>query len=105
MLCDYDASVPELLGDASRLLQSLLNIVRNAAQALLENPETQSPRIILRTRVGHQPALPSQSSNLGLVISVMDNGPGVPEALADKIFPPLVTGRAGGAGGGVGKGA
>jgi len=97
LLRDYDASVPELRGDASRLLQSLLNVARNAAQALTES-RAASPRIILRTRVGRPSALPSASPRLGLVVSVIDNGPGVAGELAEKIFHPLVTGRAGGTG-------
>ncbi|HEU0229073.1 MAG TPA: nitrogen regulation protein NR(II) [Burkholderiaceae bacterium] len=98
LLRDYDASVPDLRGDASRLLQSLLNIVRNAAQALVENPSAIQRCVIVRTRVGRQPAMPAHGGALGLIISVVDNGPGVPVELRDRIFHPLVTGRAQGTG-------
>ncbi len=95
---DYDASAPELRADFSQVLQALLNVGRNAAQALTEHPQTASPRLILRTRVGHQLVLPRRQVRMGLVLSVIDNGPGVPEALRDKIFHPLLTGRAQGSG-------
>lgn len=95
---DYDASAPEIRADFSRVLQALLNIGRNAGQALTENPLTDEPRLVLRTRVGHQLVLPHQQVRMGLVLSVQDNGPGVPEALRDKVFHPLLTGRARGTG-------
>ncbi len=95
---DYDASVPELNGDFSCLLQALLNIARNAAQVMTESPQGDSAHLILRTRVGRQLLLSGHQARMGLVVSVIDNGPGVPAALHDKIFHPLVTGRASGTG-------
>jgi two-component system nitrogen regulation sensor histidine kinase GlnL len=95
---DYDASMPDVVGDFARLLQALLNIARNAAQVLTESPETESPCLTLRTRIGRQLLLRDHQVRLGLVISIIDNGPGVPQALHDKIFHPLVTGRANGTG-------
>lgn len=95
---DYDASAPELEGDRARLLQALLNIARNAAQALTEGALAQTPRLILRTRIGRGLVLARRSVKMGIVVSVIDNGPGIPEALRDRIFHPLVTGRASGTG-------
>lgn len=95
---DYDASAPEIKADFSRVLQALLNIGRNAGQALTESPGADRPRLVLRTRVGHQLVLPHQQVRMGLVLSVQDNGPGVPEVLRDKVFHPLLTGRARGTG-------
>lgn len=95
---DYDASAPELVGDKERLMQAFLNMVRNAAQALDESGSTASAQITLRTRIGRQLLLASRQAKLGIVMSVIDNGPGVPAALHDKIFHPLVTGRASGTG-------
>lgn len=98
MVRDYDASVPDISGDFSRLLQALLNIVRNAAQALTEARMESTPRLVLRTRIGRQLLLAEHQAKLGIVVSVIDNGPGVPDDLRDKIFHPLVTGRASGTG-------
>lgn len=95
---DYDASLPELKGDFSRLLQAMLNIARNAAQALTEQPGVESPTLILRTRVARQVILGEHPWPLAVVVSVIDNGPGVPKELAERIFHPLVTGRANGTG-------
>lgn len=95
---DYDASIPEFRGDFSRLLQAMLNIARNAAQALTEQPGQEPPTLTLRTRVARQALLADHQAALALVVSVTDNGPGVPAGLADKIFHPLVTGRANGTG-------
>src|SRR5690606_41390510 len=55
---------------------------------------TASAQITLRTRIGRQLLLASRQAKLAIVMSVIDNGPGVPAALHDKIFHPLVTGRA-----------
>ncbi|MBV6273668.1 PAS domain-containing sensor histidine kinase [Alcaligenaceae bacterium CGII-47] len=95
---DYDASVPDITADFSCVLQVLLNLGRNAGQALTEGPVTIKPRLVLRTRVGHQLVLAHQQVRMGLIITVQDNGPGVPEALRDKVFHPLLTGRANGTG-------
>ncbi|MGB3289304.1 MAG: nitrogen regulation protein NR(II) [Burkholderiaceae bacterium] len=98
LIRDYDASVPDLNGDVERLLQALLNMARNAAQALSESPSEQHPRLVLRTRIGRRLMLAAGQARLGVIVSVIDNGPGVPAHLHDKIFHPLVTGRASGTG-------
>lgn len=95
---DYDASVPDMRADRDQLLQALLNVARNGAQALVEGPGRASPVLRLSTRILHQPLLAAGQHRMGLRIAVADNGPGVPEALRDKLFHPLVTGRAQGTG-------
>jgi len=95
---DYDASLPELPGDFARLLQAVLNIARNAAQALTETPGLSRPELTLRTRVMRQALLAEHQVALAVVLSFIDNGPGVPPEILDKVFHPLVTGRAEGSG-------
>lgn len=95
---DYDASVPDLAGDRERLVQALLNVARNGAQSLIEARTISAPALILRTRIGRHIVLASRPVRMGVIVSVIDNGPGVPERLHDKIFHPLVTGRASGTG-------
>lgn len=99
ILEDYDPSLPPTLGDADQLLQVLLNLLKNAAQAA--GPEGKSGTIRLhsfydqalrlRPRSGPGRALPLQ-------VEVIDDGPGIPAEIADQIFEPFVSGRENGTG-------
>lgn len=93
ILRDYDPSLPEILADPDLLIQALLNIVRNAAQALGE-----SGNITLRTRPLRQFTIGHKRHKLVLQVQIIDNGPGIPKEMQETIFFPLVTGRAEGTG-------
>lgn len=95
---DYDISIPEFRGDGVQLIQALLNIVQNAAQALSLRIAQGDAEIILRTRVARQVTLGRQRYRLALELHVIDNGSGVPDAIKERIFYPLVSGRDGGSG-------
>jgi two-component system, NtrC family, nitrogen regulation sensor histidine kinase GlnL len=95
---DYDTSIPEFRGDREQLIQALLNIVRNATEALAEQIAAGSARLVLRTRIARQVTIGKQRFRLALELHVQDNGPGVPESIRDRIFHPLVSGREGGSG-------
>jgi two-component system nitrogen regulation sensor histidine kinase GlnL len=95
---DYDTSIPEFRGDREQLIQAVLNIVRNATEALAEQIAAGSARLVLRTRIARQVTIGKQRYRLALELHVQDNGPGVPEAIRDRIFHPLVSGREGGSG-------
>jgi two-component system nitrogen regulation sensor histidine kinase GlnL len=95
---DYDASVPEFRGDKEQLIQAVLNVVRNAAEALEERIAAGDARIILRTRVARQVTVARIRHRLALDLHIIDNGPGVPDELKDRIFFPLVSGRDSGTG-------
>jgi two-component system nitrogen regulation sensor histidine kinase GlnL len=85
---DYDTSLPQLHGDKEQLIQAVLNIVRNAAQAM------QGHGIItLRTRISRQVTLMKKRHRLAVMVQIVDNGPGIPVHLRDKIFYPLISGR------------
>jgi two-component system nitrogen regulation sensor histidine kinase GlnL len=90
---DYDTSLPDVTADREQLIQAILNITRNAAQALEGTGE-----ISLRTRIARQVTLAKRRFRLALELQVTDNGPGIPEPIRDKIFYPLVSGREGGSG-------
>ncbi len=94
--CDFDISLPEFEADPEQLTQAMLNIVRNAAQAV--SGTTADPRIVLTTRVARGITLAKRRHRLALMVAVIDNGPGVAPAIRDKIFYPLVSGREGGSG-------
>jgi len=98
LLRDYDASVPNLRGDREQLIQALLNVVRNAAQALTEQIVQDHARIEIRTRVARQITFARRHCRLALDLRVIDNGPGVPEEIRERVFDPLVSGREGGSG-------
>ncbi|WP_151671556.1 nitrogen regulation protein NR(II) [Nitrincola schmidtii] len=94
---DYDPSIPEFSGDKEQLIQAILNIVRNAMQAMHESA-TEQPSITLRTRALRQMTLGTERHRLVCSIEIIDNGPGIPEELLSSIFYPMVTGRAEGSG-------
>ena len=95
---DYDTSIPEFRGDREQIIQAVLNIVHNAAQALGGRIGAGDARIELRTRVARQVTIGRQRFRLALELHIQDNGPGVPEAIRERIFQPLVSGREGGSG-------
>ncbi|MBM3388103.1 MAG: PAS domain-containing sensor histidine kinase [Betaproteobacteria bacterium] len=95
---DYDASLPEFRGDLEQMIQVVLNIVRNAAQALDVQRVLGQARILLRTRALRQVTVGKRRWRLALELHTEDNGPGIPEELLDRIFFPLVSGREGGSG-------
>ena len=95
---DYDISIPDFRGDREQLIQAVLNIAHNAAQALSERIAVGDAVITLRTRIARQVTLGKQRYRLALDLHIEDNGPGVSESIRDRIFYPLVSGRDGGSG-------
>ena len=91
LMRDYDPSLPELTGDADRLVQSVWNLVRNAIEAGAAN-------VTLRTRVEHGLRIGDAAHALVLRLEIIDDGRGVPEDLTERLFLPLVSGRADGTG-------
>lgn len=94
---DYDVSLPLLHGDKEQLIQATLNVVRNAAQAITGGADRRG-EIQLRTRVVRQVTLARRRHRHALALEIADNGPGIPDALQERIFHPLVSGREGGSG-------
>lgn len=96
---DYDPSIPHLQGDFEQLIQAILNIVRNAVQAL-DSPHIKhsSGRIELKTRIMHHATIGTRFHRLVARVEVIDNGPGISADLIDSIFYPMISGRAEGTG-------
>ena len=95
---DYDISIPDFRGDREQLIQAVLNIAHNAAQALTDRIAANDAVIGLRTRIARQVTLGKQRFRLALELHIEDNGPGVAESIRERIFFPLVSGREGGSG-------
>ncbi len=90
---DYDPSIPELFADKNQIIQALLNVVRNAIQAIQS-----SGKIILKTRIQRHMTIGRKLYKLVTKIEIIDNGPGIQPGLMGQIFYPMITGRAEGTG-------
>ena len=97
LIQDYDPSLPELLIDANQMTQVLLNVGRNALQALVEN-QISDGIIRLKTRAVRRFTIGNVCHRLVCCISITDNGHGIAADLKEGIFFPLVTHRAQGSG-------
>lgn len=102
---DYDPSIPDVMLDPEHLIQAVLNIVRNAAQALSEQDDEvdelghkKEKKIIIKTRVLRHFSIGQKRYKLVAKMDIIDNGPGISEKMQERIFMPLITGRAEGTG-------
>jgi Signal transduction histidine kinase, nitrogen specific len=96
---EFDPSLPPVLGSADALVQVLINLLSNAAEACRE---VARPRIVVRTRFSSGLQLHAVSDGkpvrLPIELRVSDNGPGVDPAMRDHIFEPFVTTKKSGQG-------
>lgn len=90
---DYDPSIPDVVIDSAKIQQVVLNILRNAQQALSKGGD-----ITLKTRFKHRVRQGEQVVKKALLIQIADNGPGIDEALKETLFYPMVTNKDGGSG-------
>jgi len=90
---DFDPSIPEFVADAEQLIQAVLNIARNAVQALNGDGTVQ-----FRTRIERQLTIGQKRHRLVVRAEIEDNGPGIPDELRESIFYPMVTGKPDGTG-------
>ncbi len=97
IVLDYDPSIPDFPADQEQLIQALLNIVRNAMEALLES-ENGGGQIILKTRIIRQMTIGYKRHKLVSKTEIIDNGPGIPPEMLGNIFYPMISGRANGTG-------
>lgn len=95
---DYDLSIPEFRGDKEQLIQAVLNVARNAAIALADRIHAGDAELTFKTRVVRQVTIAKVRYRLALDLHIIDNGPGIPQEIIDRIFYPLVSGREGGSG-------
>jgi two-component system nitrogen regulation sensor histidine kinase GlnL len=90
---DFDPSLPEVALDRDLLVPALINLMRNARQALSDHGT-----LSVRTRVERQYTIQGRRHPLAIRIDIEDDGPGVPAQLRERLFLPLVSGRKGGSG-------
>lgn len=95
---DYDPSIPDIMADREQLIQAVLNIVRNAMQAIEEHTQLEKGHITLQTRALRQFTIGQSRHRLVCRLQIIDNGPGIPEDIVESIFYPMVSGRAEGTG-------
>lgn len=100
---DYDLSLPEITADKNQLIQVFLNLANNACEALLEQDmslveEDYTPQLTITTRIEHQYTIGPRHHRQVIKVSIHDNGAGISDDLIERIFFPLVTGRANGTG-------
>ena len=91
----YDPSLPEVEADSEQLVQATLNVLTNAVLALANVPDA---AIELQSRVVGQFTIGATRHRLVANLDFIDNGPGIPADIADRIFYPMISGRPGGAG-------
>jgi len=94
---DYDVSLPEIIADREKLIQALLNITRNACQAL-KKYDQETKQISIKTRSDRHMCVHQKKYLTVIRVDIIDNGPGIAKNILDKIFYPLVSGNQDGAG-------
>lgn len=94
---DYDPSIPDIEGDREQLIQAVLNVARNAMQAVMDSVQTDRI-IIFRTRVKRSFTIAGQYHRVTCRLDIIDNGPGVSEEIKERIFFPMISGRSEGSG-------
>ena len=92
----FDPSLPPILGDAEKLTQVTLNLVRNAVESARERPGAE---VVLETGVAPVRLRQANGRSVTLArVSVLDNGPGIPESMLHRLFTPFATSKAQGTG-------
>lgn len=94
VMLDYDPSIPEIMMDFEAMIQALLNLVKNAMQAM----EQHGGLMTIRTRVERKFTLGTQTFPLVAVVSIHDEGEGIPKEVFDSIFYPMVSSKKEGTG-------
>ena len=88
LIRDYDPSIPKINGDENLFIQAILNIVKNAQQAV-ENTENAS--ITIKSRIQFGKPINGTIHPTVCSIEIKDNGPGIPNELQDQVFFPMVS--------------
>ena len=94
---DYDPSIPDIQGDREQLIQAVLNVARNAMQAVLDSSQ-ETPQVTFRSRIQRSFTIAGQHHKVICRLEIIDNGPGISEDIKERIFFPMISGRSEGSG-------
>jgi two-component system nitrogen regulation sensor histidine kinase GlnL len=94
---DYDPSIPDIFLDREQMIQAVLNVIRNAMEAL-DSAAIEAPSIGLKTRVLRQFTIGTERHKLVCCIEITDNGPGIDQDIRENLFMPMISGRPDGTG-------
>ncbi|MBT4210817.1 MAG: PAS domain-containing protein [Porticoccaceae bacterium] len=94
---DYDPSIPDIQGDRIQLIQAVLNVARNAMQAVIES-NLSTPLVTIKSRIQRSFTIGGDRHRVVCRIDVIDNGPGVSAEIFERIFFPMISGRSNGSG-------
>lgn len=94
----YDPSIPDIMCDSELLIQAVLNVVRNAIQALIRDSNNPKPTLTVSTNIHRQFTIGRKFYPLVCCVVIADNGPGIPSDIIADIFYPMISGRADGSG-------
>lgn len=92
----FDPSLPHILGDQEKLTQVVLNLLRNAVEAVRDRP---GPEVVMETGVAAVRLRQSSGRSVPLArVAILDNGAGIPETMLGRLFTPFATSKAQGTG-------
>lgn len=96
----YDPSLPEIMGDADTLMQAIVNLIKNAKEAIENNNENGEIKLetAFRSGVMRRGAAGETRQSLPIEIRVIDDGPGVSTHIREQIFQPFITNKPSGQG-------
>ena len=94
---DYDPSIPDLSGDREQLIQAVLNVARNAMQAMLES-DLPERKLTFKTRIQRSYTVAGEHHKVLCRVDIIDTGPGIAADIKERIFFPMISGRSEGTG-------
>ncbi len=94
---DYDPSIPDMSGDRTQLVQAVLNIARNAMQAILE-AGLEGRKLTFKSRIQRSFTIAGVYHKALCRLDIIDTGPGIPNDIKERIFFPMISGRSAGTG-------
>jgi two-component system nitrogen regulation sensor histidine kinase GlnL len=94
---DYDPSIPDMSGDRTQLIQAVLNVARNAMQAILEGG-AEKRELIFKSRIQRSFTIGGEHHKALCRLDIIDTGPGISDDIKERIFFPMISGRSTGTG-------